>query len=603
MCGILGYFSTSKPISESRFQSALEKLNHRGPDNQNLKAFQSGYLGHSRLSIIDLIDNSNQPFQVNDRYWIIFNGEIYNYKIIREYYQNTFGVEYRSNSDTEVLLKSYTIHKENVLERLNGMFAFAIYDSQKNNLFLARDRVGKKPLYYSITKNTLVFGSELKATLQLLDRTPALSDESVHEFLSIGYITAPDTIYTQFKKLEPGHYLQVDLDTMEISKKCYWEIAQNLNGKAEDGIDELIKDSIKLRYVADVPVGLMLSGGLDSNLILGLSNHMSPETFTIRSNHSEYDESHFAIESAKHFNCKNTTKDVTQKAFIIDELVYYFDEPMGDSSAVPTFLLSKLISEANYRCVLNGDGADEVFAGYDRYKMLLLYAQYNRLAKLIPPLPIQSFLYKGFGYNYNRLRNLLKEPTIERAYAKQNIINHNFQGPRLKGLDYSETILNKLGKIQVDGLNKFLVYDYKYYLPDDLLVKMDRATMANSLEVRSPFLDYRLAEQMINIPFEKKISIKNNKILLRNYYHNLLPTSILKRKKTGFQIPIDHWFGGSLRDEVAHLSNSELVKEGFVDRFYINRIVNSHLSKKENNKFQIYLLLFLDKWYKRWIIN
>jgi asparagine synthase (glutamine-hydrolysing) len=599
MCGIIGYFSKKPGVSTEQVWGALKLLNYRGPDNQQVKEFEVGFLGHARLAIIDLDACSNQPFSLG-QYHIVFNGEIYNYQEVRATLINDYNATFTTQSDTEVLLQAYIHLGDKCLTLLNGMFAFAIYDLKNKVLFAARDRVGKKPFFYTCSPNLFCFASEIKSILPLLNSKPDISLPAVSEYLSIGYISAPRTIYEQIHKLEPAHCMYVNLETFDVNKHKYWDVSKEAKQLDEKQISDIVADAVNIRYNSDVPVGVMLSGGLDSNIVLALSKDKKPKTFTIRTEQSEYDESTIARMSSEFFGCENISKTVEPNPEVLDELVYHFDEPMGDSSAIPTFLLSRLIKDHHYRCVLNGDGADEVFAGYDRYKFLLIYEKHRWLRWFIPSITHNRFKYKGFFYNLHKLKRLLAEKDIDHAYAEQNIINKDFEGPLLKGLNYKPEILKRLQQLRHHGMNRFILYDYLYYLPDDLLVKMDRATMANSLESRSPFLDYRLAEILLTTPFEEKISIKANKRHLRKLFGLLLPEKILNRKKTGFQVPIDHWFLHELVTQVQELKNGLIVKNGFVDAAYVNYIVDSHLQKKENFKFQIYLLLIFEKWYKRW---
>lgn len=601
MCGILGFYSRSEGVSEIRFREALQLMVYRGPDNQSVKKVENGYLGHVRLAIIDLDESSNQPFSIDEKYHIVFNGEIYNYKEIRKELEQKHNIHFITNSDTEVLLYSYIVWGTQCLQKLNGMFAFVIHDVDKHKLFAARDRVGKKPFYYSITNDTVVFASELKSLLPLLNQKPSLSHYSVSEFLSLGYIISPRTIYSDIFKLEPSHFMEIDLLHNSVVKQQYWNPIKNEVEYDATIVKSLIENAVDIRYNSDVPVGVMLSGGIDSNIVLALSKDKKPKTFTIKSNQKEYNEADIAQNSAKHFGCENASKTVFPDSELIDKIIYHYDEPMSDSSAIPTFLLSQFIRSNNYICVLNGDGADEVFAGYDRYKFLLIYKRFRFLRHFIPVINFGKFRYKGLFYNLSKLKSLLNEKDIFHAYAEQNLINKGFEGALLKGVDYKQEIVNRLKSIEVKGLNRFLIYDYKYYLVDDLLVKMDRATMANSIESRSPFLDYRLAEVLLNIPFNEKISLFQNKKHLRKLYAGVLPQEIFNRKKSGFQIPIDHWFLNELKEQVLQLKKSDIIKDGFVSQEYINQVVDSHLSQKENLKFQIYLLLIFDKWYNKWM--
>lgn len=599
MCGILGYFAYSSTITNQVFGDALLTMLHRGPDDQSVMQFNSGYLGHLRLAIIDLDKKSNQPFTLYNRYHIVFNGEIYNFLNLKEKLEVEYNVVFNTNSDTEVLLQAYIKVGVKCLEWLNGMFAFAIFDSLENKIFAARDRVGKKPFYYHLEKGKLIFSSELKGLVPLLDRKPKLSQYSICEFLSIGYIIAPRTIYENIFKLEPGHFLQVDLNNYDYKKVKYWDIIQAETGSLCNNVESLIKDSIGIRYVSDVPVGIMLSGGLDSNIILALSKNRKPKTFTIKNDNAIYDEEELARYAATTFDCENVSEVSKPDPKVIDNLVYIFDEPMADSSAIPSLLLCNTIHKNGYKCAMNGDGADEIFAGYDRYRFLLFYKKYRFIRKLIPK--VTSFSYKSFLYNLAKLKRLLSEKDIYHAYAQQNLINNGFEGEKLEGMDYKNEIVKRLATIPIDNLNKFLIYDYKFYLPDDLLVKMDRASMANSVEGRSPFLDYRLAECLSKVSFSTKISLRSNKKILRSLFNRILPERILKEKKRGFQVPIDYWFLNELREEIIALKDGPAVKHGYIKKEYIDTIVDAHLSGRENFKFQIYIILIFDKWYQRWV--
>lgn len=595
MCGILGFFCDSRrEVTESLFSVALARMSHRGPDDHRIRRVEDGFLGHRRLAIIDIDPRSNQPFSLNDRYYLVFNGEIYNYRDLRKSLADE-GIDFKTDSDTEVLYHLLIKRGPNCLNALNGMFAFAFYDVVGKKVLLARDRVGKKPLYYFNARGKLfAFASELKALEGLTGGARAVSLEAVHEFLSLGYISAPRTIYENIHKLEPATYMVFDASECVVNyRRRYWYPAQHEHMSERD-LPELLRDAINLRLVADVPVGIMLSGGLDSNYILGVANRSLGKAFTIRMDDANYDESEVASFSARHFGIEHEIKRIVPAVDVVDQVVGVYDEPFGDSSALPFLALCRAVRDAKYICVMNGDGGDEVFAGYDRYRMMLVQRAAGWLLSRLPNF--DSFGYKSILYNFSRLIELSKNRNPDELYIVQNHINRNFEGELLKKHDLFGELLDRLRCVQAVGYNRYLVYDLLYYLPDDLLVKVDRASMAFSIECRSPLLDYRIIDLMMTIPFRRKLSYTDNKLHLRRVARELLSHEILKRPKRGFQVPIDSWFLNEMRGEVEGLKTSRLVSEGLVDRAYMERIVDSHLGLKRNNKFQIYNMLVMNRW-------
>ncbi|RAP31783.1 asparagine synthase (glutamine-hydrolyzing) [Candidatus Marinamargulisbacteria bacterium SCGC AG-414-C22] len=552
MCGILGKinFESKNHIYLNHIKQMTDSLSHRGPDNEGIWIHKNYSLGFKRLSIIDLSESGNQPFHnENNSIHMVLNGEIYNYKELREKLI-LLGHKFTSNSDAEVVLHGYEEWGTNILTKINGMFGLAIVDLNSNTLLLARDKLGIKPLIYSINKNTIRFGSEIKAITA--DPTCSLSIDklALNLYFIKEVIPAPYTIYNEIKKLQPGHFLTISIEKGSSSKRIqpYWDLnfKEKLNLPKKEWIkrvQDLAQDAVKTHTISDVPIGAFLSGGIDSSAVVAnicKQQHNKLKTFTARFLTKEEDEGKYAQIMANKYKTEHHTLtiDIPDNT-ILKNIVNTYDEPFGDSSAIPTYLISEKASKY-VKVILSGDGGDELFGGYLSNKEIMKI----NITKFLNPLFFKS------------LTKLNKSPSIKRLSLPKWLLyaslhSHIFDDTHLNVLqkDYRsnwETILSTFDylKPKLKDLNPFdsIFYTFfKTYLPDDILTKVDRASSAHSLETRVPLLDYRFAELSSKIPYNFKLKGQNQKYIFIESIKHLLPNEILNHKKHGFSIPTKKW--------------------------------------------------------------
>ena len=622
MCGIAGFFRTVSPAANKAILKQMGNvIRHRGPDAGG--EYLDSYVGlaHRRLSIIDLSQQGNQPMLSADgRLAIVFNGEIYNFQELRKKLEQD-GFQFRTETDTEVLLALYRKFGIDCLKKLNGMFAFAIWDLEEKKLFLGRDRIGKKPLYYyHAGGDQLAFASELKSLLELPELNFAVEPTAISDFLKYHYIPAPKTIYRQVYKLPPGHYLILDAGgEPQISE--YWDVQFTDHNilSMEDAQDELLKllqQSTAMRMIADVPLGAFLSGGIDSSAIVALMTEASQEpvrTCTIGFDDKEHDESPYAREIAELFSTNH--KEYRVKADLentVDLLPRFFDEPFADSSAVPTYHVSRLARQA-VTVALAGDGGDESFGGYAKYGVELKedFVRNNVPRPLLKS--IQS-LSQGWSHPLPRKAHSLMTSALDdpgRAFYRTNTYIddttlENILSDSVKcqcvGYDPAEQTLRHYDKVAgADHVTRMLYTDLKTYLPDDILVKVDRMSMANSLEVRAPFLDYRIVEFAASLPSSFKIKGNCKKIILRNTFCKLLPESILNRPKHGFSVPLDHWFRNDLRSYAEDVLFNQPALAELLSISGVREMWQEHQDKKMNHGTILWSLLMLALWQREYL--
>ncbi|WP_025209240.1 asparagine synthase (glutamine-hydrolyzing) [Hippea sp. KM1] len=575
MCNILGYFNTKLSLNE--IEKYNKRLSHRGPDASCVKEYdfknKKLFLAHNRLAIQDLNPNANQPME-NERFVIVFNGEIYNHFEIR--WELSFR-GFRTHSDTETLLWAFTEWGvEKAISKLNGMFAIALFDKQEQMLYLIRDRVGIKPLYWTFQHGEFVFSSELKGIRDEL-KTPDI--DSLVKFVSLGYTPNDKSYYKNIYKLKPAHYLIFDGENIKI--KRYWNLPK---GKIDIGFDEaveevehLLKDSVKKRLLADVEVGSFLSGGIDSSLVSAIMAEVSNKqikTFTIGFKEEGYNEAEYAkkiaqIIGSEHYEYFFDAKDVLD---LMDDLDYYYNEPFGDASALPMLLLSRT-TKKRVTVALSGDGGDELFLGYDRYFFTKKYYL------LLRHMPFKTLISRIFSILPNdKLEKMalpVKNPTYENLYSvlyfaiKPWQLDMVFNKDMLNGLDISfKGILEYSNNLKtIDDLSRL---DFYRYLPDDILVKVDRATMAYSLEARVPILDHRIVEIAYKLPEQVKLT-KGRKSILRKILYKYIPKDIVDRPKHGFSVPLKIWFRNELKEllfeKIKSLDGSIFNKKSLLNLF------------------------------------
>jgi asparagine synthase (glutamine-hydrolysing) len=636
MCGIGGAWHFRCDQSEQALVQIGHNINsalvHRGPDSEGL--FHDVGLGvviaHRRLTIIDKSSNGSQPMRSScGRYIFSYNGELYNHREIRKELEQK-GRTFRGTSDSEVFLEGISeFGIEEMLNRTNGMFAFCLFDLSNKNLFLARDRIGIKPLFYGIIGDILYFGSELKAIIAHPDFTPRIDSNSVGSYVRFSYIPTPATIYQGIKKLEPGSFIRVS-DDKTISPTIYWQVDEAIQSGARGGlfspgeathkVEELLKDSIERQLVADVPVGVFLSGGIDSSLLAALGQEVSDKalsTFSVGFEDRKYDEANFAKAISKNLGTVHQEIYVSERDAMtaLPEMPLIFDEPFGDSSQIPTYLISRETGR-NVKVALSGDGADEVFGGYKRYvsgeRALRFLNSMPRIVELVTKKVCRklSSRYGGApivipGRNVSQgvLERALEIGSLERYDFKSiyEVIISHWPKPEYLVRDlesYPPLFVRPIPEvIESDPLSVMQYIDLQSYLNDDILVKVDRASMANSLEVRVPFLDHRIIELFSRLPRESKIANSVTKTVLREILSKRLPRTLFDRPKMGFGIPLDSWLRGGLSEWAEDMLNpSMLRKSGFFYHEPIIRRWQEHQAGKANWGYWLWDILMFQGW-------
>ena len=632
MCGIYGYFSTREKIDSDILRGMGDSLKHRGLDGEGEEIRQSVEwglgLGHRRLSIIDLSPAGKQPMCNEDgTIWITYNGEIYNFRELRIELERN-GHRFKSNSDTEVIIHLYEERGVRCLERLNGMFAFALWDQSEKTLFLARDRIGKKPLHYCLYDGGIVFGSEIKALLRHPKVAKDIDLGSLDKYLSYEYVPAPDTIFKSIRKVRPGYFLLYK--DGDIQTERYWDIPLSdypIGYKTEDEyveeLREILERSVRSRLVADVPVGVFLSGGLDSSLVAAMAQRSNKdiECFSIGFDEISFDESKYAVKVAQFINLKQNLRIFSTSEMLknLQALPRLLDEPLADASILPTYLLSKMTAE-KLKVVLSGDGGDELFAGYPTYQAHKLITYFDSLPDSLKDaakslalyLPVSdaniSFDFKvkqflrGAGVSseirfFRWMGGLLDSEKKELLSddLKAALRHHNSYRDIFRYL--SESGLTK-------DLERILYLSMKLYLQDDILVKVDRAAMANGLEVRCPLLDQEFVEFACKLPTKYKLKGLKTKYLLKKAARGILPDEIIHRRKKGFGIPIARWLRNELKDFMLNsLNETKIKRQGFFNYPYIKKLIDEHLEKKKDNRKSLWSLLVFQIWHETYLEN
>jgi asparagine synthase (glutamine-hydrolysing) len=621
MCGIAGFIE-SKMIdaASERAREVLDRMcrviRHRGPDDQGMFVKEGVALGMRRLSIIDLA-GGHQPMSGEDgKVSVVFNGEIYNYLEIKKELEAR-GHRFQTNSDTETIVHAYEEYGAGCVESLRGMFAFAVWDERERKLFIARDRAGKKPLYYTLTpQGTLIFGSELKSLLEHPEARREINMDALDAYLSLGYVPDPLSIFRDIHKLPPGHHLTFQAGRLSVEQ--YWDFRYEVTEARplEDYLEELnalLDESVRLRLVADVPLGAFLSGGVDSSAVVGLmSRHTDRpvKTFSIGFHEDGYDELKYARLAAARFKTEHHEFIVTPEICrIVDELAWHLDEPFADSSAIPTYAVSKLARE-HVKVVLSGDGGDELFAGYTRYAVDRGRSGYARLPRvlrrgLMQPLS-RSLPHGAWGRNYlhnvalDPLQRYLDSVSYFTSLNKRSLYSTDFRS-QLNGLNTAAALFEELGA-QVksgDPLDSLLYLDSKTYLPGDILTKVDRMSMAASLEARVPLLDHKLIEFVTRIPSKFKMKGAETKQIFKRAVRGLVPDEILDRPKQGFGLPIQKWINQELRSYIRDVLLDRRTRErGYFDQDYVQVLLDEHERERRDHTSSLWALFMLELWHR-----
>ncbi len=621
MCGVVAIFHHDHlfDINESVLTAMNQSQHHRGPDDHGIHISNGIALAHTRLSIID-IDSGHQPlFDETKTICISFNGEIYNYKALRKQLLS-LGYKFQTNSDTEVIVNAWLEWHTKCVDKLNGMFAFVLYDKEKQQMFAARDRLGIKPLHWAKSSDgEIIFSSEIKTLKKHPKIEFVINYKAIEDYLSLGYILEPKSIYTSVNKLEPGCYILLDRNAPDqFIYESYWSLKYYINSDIENyNVDEIhtqLSKVVQERMVADVPLGAFLSGGIDSSAIVALMDQLSADkviTSSIGFDLSQFDESHFAEKVAKHFDTEHTTTNVSVNDLsLVDLVVDIYGEPFADNSAIPTLILSKITRE-KVKVALSGDGSDELFFGYRNYQMLRMEEKLRYLLPQCMAKPIFGFLAKHYPKLDNAPRFLRAKSTFQ-ALANDSITSfHNAMSlSNTSTLEriYSYQFKNKLAgysslkqfkSLSLDvkhlsSLKQVQYIDFKTYLPAGILTKVDRASMANSLEVRIPFLDYKLVEWGLSL--HEKLNFKGNKVkqVLAHSLKGLVPKFVLDRDKMGFTSPLDEWIRQIPKETLEKRIFSEaLVAQNIFNITELKHLIAKHQSRSINNGVLIWALLVL----------
>ena len=663
MCGIAGWINldTTKPNhnAEPALHSMCEKIVHRGPDSEGLWVDETVALGMRRLSIIDLKTGDQPVFSEDKSVIVMMNGELYNYREVRAELEKD-GFKFVTKTDTEILPHLYQKYGDAFLDHVNGMYAFSLWDARTKKLIIARDRFGEKPLYYGVFDGKLIWASEPKAILAHPSVKPELDLNALRHYISFDYVPAPMSIYKGIHKLPAAHVLMVE--NGEVRTRRYWDISwtadgagglllsvppavaggsfngsdqangrspaktqsrkeETLSEKAEE-LKELLSDAVRMRLVSDVPLGILLSGGIDSSTVAAFATQHAPErvkTFSIGFEEDSFDESKHARKVAKHLDTEHYEDKLsaTTAGDLISEIGKWLDEPMSDGSLIPTFLLAQFVRK-HVTVALGGDGGDELFAGYPMYYAHTLAAKYNAIPSfvrsgLIEPvvnaLPVSTD-NMSFDYKAKRFVRSAKYDDVSR--------HHGWFGSF--SIDQHEKLFTKDFLAQTDAdiyrgvrelvdasdakniIERAQYADISYYLAEDILTKVDRAAMAVSLETRAPFLDPRVGQFAASIPVEYKLKGKSGKVILKEAMKDLLPHDILHRPKKGFGIPIAEWLKGRLNGLMHEmLSPERLNKQGLFNLDYVQKLIKEHETGAASHHKELWTLLVFQLWYRRFL--
>lgn len=620
MCGIVGIFSRKGGMERETLENMVSVLRHRGPDYQKIwvNRERTVGLGQSRLAILDTSESGNAPMLSPDgRVAITYNGEVYNFLQVRAELME-MGHRFQSQSDTEVILRAYLQWGIDCVNRLVGMFAIAIWDSNQHQLYLVRDRLGIKPIYYLVLPGYIAFASEIKAFLKLPQFSKDISPQALLAYLRFQYVPAPYSIFKSVKKLLPGHILS--FDGKELTMQSYWRVSVGRgtekcksSKEVEEKYLELLRQAVRDELISDVPLGSFLSGGIDSSLIAALMQEQgdtTARTFTVGFDQPEYDEAPYAEKIASYLGTEHTEIRMSASDLlpIISRLPDYYDEPFGDPSALPTFMLSQM-TRKYVTVALSGDGGDELFCGYDRYFWLRLMVRLGYLSK--PMLHMLSYPVGALKSEWgNSLRRLLREKDVAETYLRaisifdsqywaQILQRDWFAGTEEVKDEYRRQFLEIMkGR---ECLETAMLFDLNTYLADDLLVKVDRASMANSLEVRVPLLDHRLVEQAFKLGLEWKVQGGKGKLLLRRLLARYLPGKLFERPKRGFAVPMASWLRKELSSTLEqYLGEKKLEGDVILSPVGVGRLIAEHRSFADDHHHRLWILLVLQMWRERY---
>lgn len=647
MCGIAGIVDLDATPEKGLIERMCRIMTHRGPDGEGYHISGPVALGHRRLSIIDLAGGKQPLCNEDGMVWITFNGEIYNFQELRDDLVAK-GHRFATRSDTEAIVHAYEEYGERCVERLRGMFAFAVWDSRADKLFIARDRLGKKPLYYCHNGGRFLFASEIKAILQDEGVPRDLNHKALADYLTYHYIPFPETIFKGIRKLEPGHFLRVEsvrsvesVESVEPTKptqqtklsltiKQYWDITYSPDYSLSESdwveaLREKLREAVKIRLISEVPLGAFLSGGIDSSTVVALMSQVQSapvKTFSIGFKEEDFSELKYARQVAEKFGTEHHEFVVEPDAMeVLPRLAWEFDEPFADSSAIPTYYVSKIARE-QVTVILSGDGGDETFAGYRRYGWAQDMSKYDAIpaplkkaffgvpAALLPDgvkgKGALKHLSKGAFERYAGLNTFGEPPYLERVLSKDTLSAIRQAHVGAKNLstlpDFSAMRRFYDGCTSSDYLTRIQYVDTKLYLSEDILTKVDRASMLCSLETRAPLLDHEVIELAARMPPSFKLRGGETKYILKKAMEGILPDEILYRRKMGFGVPLVHWFKKDLTEYARDILLSKQARErGLFNVAYVETVLDTHQKKGRDLSARIWALLFFEQWCRNWI--
>lgn len=633
MCGIAGFIDFTKASSQEVLVNMTDSLNYRGPDGSGYEFIQtptsSVGLGHRRLKIVDLSETGRQPMKF-EHWWITFNGEIYNYKEIKIELEK-LGHRFIGHSDTEVILHAFAQWGIACIEKFIGMFAFLIYDTKLQEVYCVRDRAGVKPFFYYWHEGLFLFASALKAFHKHPQFKKEINYDAVAAFMQYGNVPTPHCIFNDCHKLKPGHYLKFNIQNLTFNISKYWDVYDSYNKpklnisleEAKTETEKILISAFNYRMVSDVPVGVFLSGGYDSACLAAILQKNRTEklkTFTIAVPDIGLNEAPFAKEVAKHLGTEHYEYDCTQKEALdlINDLPYYYDEPFADSSAIPTTLVCKMARQ-QVTVALSADAGDEVFAGYNRYDYLMRYGKkINQLPDFVrgitvslmnavpaDKLPILKNKY-NFHNRYEKLKGLLKDPSPKNLMLN---LSRQFDDEQLKSVLKNKWnsldtayLSNDLKKEFSSPLSYMMAIDYQTYLVDDILQKVDRASMSVSLEGREPFLDHRIIEWAAQLQDDFKYRHGNKKYILKEITHQYIPKEMMDRPKMGFAIPIENWLTTDLKEQVEfYLNDKKIETQNIFSGDFVRQLKFDFYGGKKELAQKLWYVLMFQMWYEKWM--
>ena len=599
MCGIVGL--VTKKEKENTIRLMNDRIKHRGPDGDGYFIDGDVALGHRRLSIIDLSTGDQPMFNEDGSVVTVFNGEIYNYQELKEELK-ALGHDFKTKSDTEVLVHGYEEWHTDLPKHLRGMFAFAIYDKNKNEVFLARDNFGIKPLYFAKMNDTFMFASEIKAFLDVPDFEKVFNESILEAYLEFSFVPTNETFFKGVHRLDAGCSLLYKDGEIKLNKYFKLDFKEESMSfeDAVKNISDVMKDSVEKHLIADVEVGSFLSSGIDSSYIVSLAK--PDKTYTVGYENKKYDETMYAKDLAEKLGIKNESKIITKEEYLenISKIMYHLDEPTSDPAAISLYFVAKLASK-DLKVVLSGEGADEFFGGYNYYREEVDYKFYNKLPFCIRHAigKVASIFPEGRGFNFLVRRGEKLENSyigVNRNFSSKmakKVLKNNYE---LKAIDVTKDVYNEFKNYS--NIDKMQAIDINFWLMKDILLKADRMTMASSIEGRVPFIDKEVFKVASHLPFDYKVTKENTKVALRAAAKEVIPTEAYKKKKLGFPVPVREWIkDGSFKEEVEKTLNSDVANKYFNTKI-INKMFKEHINGKKDNYRKIWTIYTFIKWYQ-----